>query len=357
LPVEFRFNGLVTREPEMRDGREHALIARLAELLDSGSRSESAATVGIGDDAAVTVPGGATATSVDAFVDGVHFRRDTAPPASIGAKALAAALSDLAAMGATPREAYVAVGLPEDAGEDECLELYSGLARVADETGTAVVGGDVTTAPALFLAITAVGRLSDPEAFVGRDGAAAGETVAVTGELGGAAAGLLLLERADLAGAVDADIAASLRARQLEPTARLAAGAALAAAGATAMIDVSDGLAADAAQLAAASGVGIELELEHLPIEAGVADVAEAAGLDPYDLALGGGEDYELLAVVPEPRVGEARRACSAAGVSLTPVGLTSAEGGVRIRATDGLRRPPPGFDHLRRRPSHGGPG
>jgi thiamine-monophosphate kinase len=344
--------------PEMRDDREHALIARLAELLGGGgSQSAASPAVGIGDDAAVTVPEGATATSVDAFVDGVHFRRDTAPPASIGAKALAAALSDLAAMGATPGEAYVAVGLPEDVAEDECLELYSGLARVADETGTTVVGGDVTRAPALFLAITVVGRLPDPDAFVGRDGAEAGETVAVTGELGGAAAGLLLLEDAERAGAVDADTAAALRTRQLEPTPKLAAGAALAAAGATAVIDVSDGVAADAAQLAAASGVGIELELEEVPIQAGVAEVAQAAGLDPYDIALAGGEDYELLAVLPEPRVGEARRACSAAGVPLTPVGLTSAEGGVRIRATDGLRRPPPGFDHLRRLPSRGGPG
>lgn len=342
----------------MRENGEFALIARLAELLAGGGpRAGAAPAVGIGDDAAVTAPGGATATSVDAFVEGVHFRRDTAPPSAIGAKALAAALSDLAAMGATPGEAYVVIGIPRDIGEEECLELYAGLSRVADDTGTAVVGGDVTRAPALFLAVTVVGRLPDPGAFVGRDGAEAGETVAVTGELGGAAAGRLLLEREDLGTAVDADTAAALRRRQLEPTPRLSAGAALAATGASAMIDVSDGVGADAAQLAAASGVGVEIELDRVPIQAGVAEVAEAAGRDPHELALGEGEDYELLVVLPTSRVADAGRATSAAGVPLTRVGLTTAEGGVRIRTSDGLRRPPPGFDHLRHRPADGGPG
>ena len=342
----------------MREDGEFALIARLAELLASGGeRSGSAPAVGIGDDAAVTIAGGATATSVDAFVDGVHFRRDTASPSAIGAKALAAALSDLAAMGARPGEAYVAVGIPGNMDEDACLELYAGLSRVADETGTAVVGGDVTRASELFLAVTVVGRAADAAALVGRDGAGAGQTLAVTGELGGAAAGLLLLEREDLGGAVDADTAAALRLRQLEPAPRLSAGAGLASAGATAMIDVSDGVGADAAQLAAASGIGVEIELERLPLQDGVAAVARAAGVDPYELALGGGEDYELLAVLPASRVDEATRASSAAGAPLTPIGLTTAERGVRILAADGPRRPPPGFDHLRRRPSHGGPG
>jgi thiamine-monophosphate kinase len=342
----------------MRDDGEFGLIARLVELLASGgSPSSRAPEVGIGDDAAVTAPGGPTATSVDAFVDGVHFRRDTAPPSAIGAKALAGALSDLAAMGATPGEAYVAIGIPPDIDEDECVEVYAGLSRVADETGTAVVGGDVTRAPRLFLAVTVVGRLTDPDAAVRRDGAAAGETVAVTGEVGGAAAGLLLLERDDLAGAVDADTGAALRRRHLQPAPRLSAGAALAAAGASAMIDVSDGVAADAAHLAAARGVGVEIELDRVPVQAGVVEVADAAGRDPNDLALGGGEDYELLAVLPASRVDEAVRATSAAGVPLTPIGLTTAERGVRIRVAGGFRQPPPGFDHLWRRPTHGGPG
>jgi thiamine-monophosphate kinase len=348
----------MTREPEMRGNGEFALIARLAELLaGSGDRSRSTPEVGIGDDAAVTVAAGATVTSVDAFVDGVHFRRETAPAATIGAKALAASLSDLAAMGAAPAEAYVVIGIPSEMGEEECVDLYSGLSRVAAETGTAVIGGDVTAAPALFLAVTVVGRLADADAFVGRDGAGAGETVAATGELGGAAAGLLLLDRDDLAGAVDSGTSAALRRRQLEPVARLDAGAALASAGATAMIDVSDGVAADAAQLAAASGVGVEIELDRVPVQDGVAAVAQAVGIDPYDLALGGGEDYELLAVLPDSRVAEAARATSAAGVPLTPVGLTTAEGGVRIRAADGPRRPPAGFDHLRHRPAPDEPG
>ena len=114
--------------------------------------------VGSGDDAAVTVPGGATATSVDALVDGVHFRRERATLTQIGRKALAAALSDLAAMGAEPGEAYVAVGIPTDLDEGGCLELIDGIAAVAAATGTTLAGGDVSRAPALTLAVTVVGH-------------------------------------------------------------------------------------------------------------------------------------------------------------------------------------------------------
>src|SRR5262249_12877430 len=170
---------------------EFALLARMRERLPPvGPR----VLVGSGDDAAVTVPGGATATSVDALIDGVHFRRGQASLAQIGAKALAAGLSDLAAMGAEPGEAYVVLGVPNDLDEDGCLELLDGLAAIAVETGTTLAGGDVTRSPVLSLAVTVVGHAPDPALLVTRSRGRAGDVLVVTGELGAAAAGLLLLE-------------------------------------------------------------------------------------------------------------------------------------------------------------------
>jgi thiamine-monophosphate kinase len=322
---------------------EFELLARVRERLPpAGPRVR----LGSGDDAAVTVPGGATATSVDALVDGVHFRRGQASLEQVGAKALAAALSDLAAMGAEPGEAYVVLGVPTDLDEDGCLEVLDGLARVAVETGTTLAGGDVTRAPALSLAITVVGHAAGPELLLTRSGGRPGDVLAVTGELGGAAAGLLLLERSGSA-ALPTAAEAALIGRQLEPRARLEEGRTLAAAGATALIDISDGLAGDAGQLAAASRAGARIEAEALPLAAGIAAVAAAAGRDPLELAASGGEDYELLAALPPHRVEAAVAALGRSGAGLTPIGELVAGTGVEIRLPDGSPVRSAGFDQL----------
>ncbi|MGH2988975.1 MAG: thiamine-phosphate kinase [Solirubrobacterales bacterium] len=338
-------------EPRMRGDGEFSLIARLAERLRRASAAAGAEVrVGIGDDAAVTVPRGATVTSTDLLIEGVHFRRETAPPAAIGRKALAAALSDLAAMGAAAGEAYVAVGIPDELSEDDCVALYDGVAGLASDSGTAVLGGDVSRSPVLLLAVTVVGHAPGGSDPVTRAGAAPDHVLAVTGELGGAAAGLLLLERPELESSVVPDIAAALRRRQLEPVPRLEAGAALAAAGASAMIDLSDGIGADAGQIAAASGVRVSIELDRLPVEPGVADVAAAAELDVVELTAAGGEDYELLAAIPADRLADAQSAVSAVGGRLTAIGRTAAGQGVELRDPEGALRRPHGFDHLRDR-------
>jgi thiamine-monophosphate kinase len=334
---------------------EFELLARMRERLPpAGPRLR----LGSGDDAAISVPGGATATSVDALVDGVHFRREWASPAQIGAKALAVALSDLAAMGAGAGEAYVAVGVPEDFGEDDCLELLEGMAGVAEETGTALAGGDLSRAPVLTLAVTVVGHAPDAADLVTRAGAQPGDVLVVTGELGGAAAGLLFLEqlrqRASHSGASDFDHTGggsksdALIARQLEPRPRLAEGALLAKAGATAMIDISDGLGGDARHLAEASGVGLRIEAAALPVAPGVDEVAKAAGDDPFALAASGGEDYELLAAIPAGRLAETAAQIEAQGETrLTRVGEVVAGGAVEIRLPGGALLETRGFDQL----------
>jgi len=333
---------------------EFELIARLRALTESrgaaGTEPGGRIALASGDDAAVTVPAGATATSVDAVVDGVHFRLADTPHRSVGRKALAAALSDLAAMGAEGGEAYVIVGVPPELADATLLEVADGLAAVAAEHGVAIVGGDVTRSPALWLGVTVVGHAAAPDALVSRAGARPGDAVAVTGELGGAAAGLALLDDPTLGAGLEPAVAAGLRRRQLEPHPRLAAGRALAAASlATAMIDVSDGLGADALHLAAASGVRVEVEIERLPVQAGVREVAAAAGVDPVDLATAGGEDYELLVTVPPDRLDEAIEAIAETDLRLSPIGEITAGEGTVIRGRDGSRREPRGFDQLRR--------
>ncbi|HYP56511.1 MAG TPA: thiamine-phosphate kinase [Solirubrobacterales bacterium] len=330
---------------------EFELLERIRERLGAGG---SRVAVGSGDDASVTVPGGATATSVDALVEGVHFRRDHASLAQIGHKALATALSDLAAMGAEPGEAYVFLGVPASLDEAGVLELLDGMLELAEQTGTTLAGGDISRAPALTLATTVVGHAAAPRDFVTRAGAREGDVLAVTGELGGAAAGLLLLEKgADRAvdhtgaGLTAQSVVHELVERQLAPTPRIAAGQALARVGATAMIDISDGLGGDARHLAAASEVGLRIDASALPLNAGLREVAAAVGGDPLELAVSGGEDYELLATLPPDRFERAVEAVVEAGTTLARVGDVARGEGVEIRLPGGEPLKATGFDQL----------
>lgn len=328
--------------------REFELIARVRERLrEAGAAGGERVLVGSGDDAAVTVAPGTVVTTVDAVVEGVHFRAD-APPRSVGRKALAVALSDLAAMGAEPGEAYVVLGVPDVIDDDRSLEVCEGFISGARDWRVAVLGGDVTRSPVLFLAVTAIGYADSPQRLVRRAGAEPGHAVAVTGELGGAAAGLLLQERPELAAGIGLQLAESLRARQLEPEPRIGAGRALAGAGAAAMIDLSDGLGGDAGHLASAGGVAIEIESAGLPIQPGVTEVARAAGLDPLALVAGGGEDYELLVCVPADRLADARRRLASEGTTLTVIGEAREGSGVILLDPGGGRREAAGFEHFR---------
>jgi thiamine-monophosphate kinase len=292
--------------------REFELIAALDRVLGGGGPRVVRAR---GDDAAVVRAGRHAVTSVDTMVEGVHFRRSQLSFAEIGHRALAGALSDLAAMGARAGEAYVAAALPPGLEREQVLELFGGAQALAERHGVWIGGGDLTRGPALMLAVTVVGWAEDPGELVGRDGAQPGDLVAVSGPLGGAAAALALLEGGDpvarregagsrglgagALAALDPALRAALRERYARPEPRLEAGRALAGAGARAMIDLSDGLAGDARQLARASGVRIELLLAALPLAPGVREVAAALGRPAALLAATGGEDYELCVCVP----------------------------------------------------------
>lgn len=325
---------------------EFELLARIRERLPGpGPRIR----LGSGDDAAITLAGGATATSVDAIVEGVHFRRGVATPAQIGHKALATALSDLAAMGAEAGEAYAVLGLPADFGEEECMELLDGMIALAERTDTTLAGGDITRAEKLFLAITVVGHAPRPEDFVSRAGARPGDALVVTGRLGAGPAGLALLEtdeKVDPPGG-GSTFSSAFVARQLEPEPRLAAGRALAAVGATAMIDISDGLGSDAGHIADRSGVALRIEAAAIPRADGLDAAAIAAGRDPWQLLLGG-EDYELLACMPPERLEEAVAAVRKTGEGgLTTIGEVLAGSGIEIRLPGGELLEPEGFDQL----------
>jgi thiamine-monophosphate kinase len=312
---------------------ELSLIAAIEQALSArGGR----VLHGPGDDAAVVRASGAVAvTSIDAMVEGVHFRLDTHSPADVGHKALAAALSDLAAMGAPTGEAYVALGLPPEFGEERALELVRAMEDLAERTGTAIAGGDVVEARELQVSVTVTGWADSEQALAYRSGAEPGHLLGVTGELGGSGAGLLLLEQGRRDG--------PLVQRHLRPEPRLGAGVALAAAGVSAMIDVSDGVATDARHLAERSGVEIIVDLETIPLAPGLAEAAASLGRDPLELAVAAGEDFELLFTAPR----ESRAAVErATGLPVTWIGEAREGSGLRLLAAGGRALELRGYEH-----------
>jgi len=274
---------------------EKRMIREIAAFVEHGLSDEG--VVGIGDDAAVTVltPGKRLVTTTDMLVEGIHFLRGAVPAYDLGYKALAVNLSDLAAMGAKARYLYVSLALHRETDVDFVLDFYRGLKELADRFAALVVGGDTVGSPGpLVISITAQGEAED---VLLRSGASPGDVLCVTGALGTSAAGLLLLlnQFPDCPAAVRQE---ALRGHY-RPVPRLPEGEFLAATGVvTAAIDLSDGIVKDLGEICEKSGCGAILREKQLPVSSVAQAVSELTGRNPSDLALSGGEDYELLLAV-----------------------------------------------------------
>jgi thiamine-monophosphate kinase len=306
---------------------EFALIERLRRRL-VGPPGQ----IWVGDDVAVVPgPNGAMLLAADAVVAGVHADLTLVGIDDMGWKAMVANVSDIAAVGGRPCCAVVTVSGP--LGSIDFDLLYDGLTAASGAYGCPIVGGDLTSSPTLVVSVAIVGDAGGEElpAPVLRSGARAGDTIFVTGPLGSSAAGLHLLQTGRVSEAPDLVLA------HRRPRARLDEGTAARMAGATAMIDVSDGLAADLRHIADGSGVGVVLD--RVPVAIGVNRVSN----DPESMALGGGEDFELLFTAPDAGLVETTFAARGLGKPL-PIGHCTAEAGER-RLRDG-DLPVAGWEH-----------
>ncbi len=327
---------------------EDELIAAIRKVL---SGEFPGVQVGIGDDAAVVEAGtGSTVLTTDMLVEGVHFERASISARDLGAKSIVVNLSDIAAMAASPRYAMVSLGIPADVEAAWVMELFGGMRAACDEYALTLVGGDTNRADAVVIAVAVVGEVS-PGHAVTRSGAGPGDLVVVTGSLGAAAGGFLLsrIHPSKLAQALTEPWGRELLDAQARPVARVGEGQSLAQAGATAMMDLSDGLAKDLSRLCDASGVGARVELSRVPVSEALRRAAGFLEVDPLELALAGGEDYELLATIDLTNLERARNDLHERfGVTLTDVGVIIDDGLVAVDA-QGRESPlePKGWDHF----------
>lgn len=325
---------------------EEALLKELRSLLAS---AEPDVPTGIGDDAAVIEMPPATqgVWTTDLLVEGVHFQKSWQTPRQLGRKSLAVNLSDLASMGATPRFTLLSIACPPDTQLDFILELCHGFAELAAEKEMVVIGGDTTASVAgITISVTAGGYVPKNGAIL-RSGAEVGDSILITGHLGDAAGGLWLLQEEKAGGYPE------LINAFLEPQPRLKAGRAAFEAGATAMTDVSDGIASDLRHICEESGAGALLETWQLPSSPELDAAAAEFGWDRERIMLSGGEDYELLFTLPGSIAEQLKAVISGAGaISVTIIGeVMPAEYGIRLVDRDGAGRPLPehGYDHFRR--------
>jgi thiamine-monophosphate kinase len=329
---------------------EDELVRAIRKVL---SGEAPGVAIGIGDDAAVVDTGRHhTILTTDMLIEGIHFDRTSASAHDVGHKALTVNVSDVAAMGGSPRFGLVSLGLPPEVETPWVIELYAGIREAAGEYGVAIVGGDTNRAGKVVLSITVVGAVARDGA-VTRSGGRPGDRLVVTGSLGAAAGGLRLAQADphEVREALASDWGRRLVQAHLRPVARVGEGETLSSAGATAMIDISDGLALDLSRVCAESGVGATLTLADVPVADGLEDLAKAleGALDPLDLALHGGEDYELLAALPPEAVEEAAvKLAERFGTGLSVVGTVTEEE-VHAVAEDGTEGPlePKGWDHF----------
>jgi thiamine-monophosphate kinase len=329
----------------LKDLGEFGLINHLTRHIRT---YDSSVVLGIGDDAAAfrADGDGFLLVTCDMLVEGRHFILDKISPEDLGYKALAVSFSDIAAMAGLPRHAVISAGWPEYVDLSYTERLYNGVREAAESYSVNILGGDTVKAPQLVLDVTVIGESKREP--VTRTGARPGHLLAVTGRVGAAAAGLDLL----LTGTVPelpADVKARLITAHVRPLPRVREAAALAEAGAAAMIDISDGLASEVNHICAGSGTGAVVYAGKVPLDADTVLAAEKLGKDPLQWALFGGEDYELLVALPADRVAAAREALSALGVPLSVIGeIMDKSSGVVLATGEGVAPlSGGGYDHF----------
>jgi thiamine-monophosphate kinase len=339
---------------------EFGLIDRLARLLNGSSRDplrpEATGAIGIGDDAALwePTPGRREVLTTDALIEDVHFRHRTTSWRHLGWKALAQNVSDIAAMGALPTRAFVTLGLRPDTRIADLEDLYRGMADLQERVGGywpdarfEIAGGDTVSSPFTMVSITVVGELAGEG--LRRAAGQPGDLLVVTGTLGGSAGGLALLERGETAPSDPEGQALIEMHRRPEP--RVREGYHLARRGVRCGMDLSDGLLGDAGKLAYASGLSAVLELDKLPVPPAL--VSRFAHDAARTMALGGGEDYELLVAAPPEVIERAARLLADRKLTpLTVVGRLEAgeSGKVTVLDKHGQTIAPPrsSWDHFR---------
>jgi thiamine-monophosphate kinase len=325
---------------------ELELIRRIRDRLGGPGRGT---VVGLGDDAAVfEPPKGLELFTCDAFVEGVHFRRDFSSLREIGAKCMVANVSDVAAMGGFPTRATVALCVPAGTPSEAVDELYEGMITIAERYAFEIVGGDVVSSrEGLVVSIALLGA-AETGRVVTRSGAVVGDVVVATGSFGGSEAGLLsLLEGLPGSAAVDA-----ARRRHISPLARLReAQAIIEVATPHAMIDVSDGVSTEVWHIAEESGVGVRLDGGAIPIAPEAAEVARTLGRDPLAVALDSGEEFELLVAIPLSELSRTVDHVQAVtGTGVTKIGeVVEASRGCALTRGDGTEVPLErgGYEHL----------
>ncbi len=298
---------------------EFGLIELLAKIV--GQPKGKQVLIGIGDDAACWRTGASMqiATS-DSLIQDVHFTLSTTTWRDLGWKALAVNLSDIAAMGGLPQYALVSLGLPGDTEVESIAELYEGIEELARLFDVSIVGGDSVGAPVVMVSLAVVGRAQKSLSILTRSAAAPGDLIAVTGYLGASAAGLAVLRGVLELYLEDEETVGTLRKAHLRPYPRVVEGQALALHGVKAAIDLSDGLVSDLRKLCKASGVGARLFTSQIPVHP---LIRSSFGGDAIQLALSGGEDYELLFTARREVIERVKRAFAC---PVTVIGETVAE-------------------------------
>ncbi|HZD60867.1 MAG TPA: thiamine-phosphate kinase [Anaerolineae bacterium] len=322
---------------KVKDIGEVALIERIAEIVE---HADERVIVTIGDDTAVVKPTrlGYSLLTTDLLVEEVHFTLDTITPWQLGYKSISVNISDIAAMGGLPDYAVISLAVRPDTNVSLIEDIYRGMADVSRKYDLRIVGGDVTKSEKLIINVALLGEVEE-ENLRRRSDAVIGDVIMVTGELGASAAGLRIILNPEIEPKVRE--AGMLKRAHFLPEPRVEAGRVLTSLGIHAMEDISDGLASEIKHICEASSTGARLFLNKVPMARGVSKVAELTGERAIDIAIAGGEDYELVFTVPAELKAKVEKSMAAIGVKVAAIGeIVDSSYGIRVVDWSGVEKP-----------------